>query len=496
MSLNNQSDNQSDNKLLNELLLYNDVLNIIKDNIKKINPNFFFINDYDNNDIEKIIAEDNLIGYYKFKNNIKEIIACGLLKEILFNSPKCNILLIIFKNIKTKLFPYQINNLNWMINIENKYLNNNKDEDNFNIKFKGGGLFDDVGLGKTLQIITLLNNNYSIYTSLLKDNKIFCKATLIIVPNHLCGQWLREINTHIINPINIINLLTKKHYNKYNYFDFIKADVVIVSANFFINCKLNQHQKINSLLIIKNIFKKDVNIFNIYWHRVVIDEFHEIEDTNLFKKLMYLKSDFRWIISATPFKQDWISDHKTLDKTSLSSIVDFLTFDINALNKINIYNIKNYNYIRDHFSKNTHNNIKELNLPIIIEEIIWLNFNDSERMIYNAYLADPNNNEYDCFLRQICCHPLISDKIRENISTKVDSLEEINIQIKKLHFSDYDKACLNYNNILERIEKNQIELLNMKNNNKTNQIGYKDIEEEVKKLQERLPELKSIMDVK
>ena len=73
--------------------------------------------------------------------------------------------------------------------------------------FKGGGLFDEVGMGKTLQIISLINENKSKSKDLIKNNKIYSKATLIIVPNHLCGQWLREFEYHLENKINIINLL-------------------------------------------------------------------------------------------------------------------------------------------------------------------------------------------------------------------------------------------------------------------------------------------------
>ena len=59
------------------------------------------------------------------------------------------------------------------------------------------------------------------------------------------------------------------------------------SSNFFINCKLNQHEKSDELYNIINIFNTDVNIFKIFWHRVVIDEFHEIEDSNLFIRLNF-----------------------------------------------------------------------------------------------------------------------------------------------------------------------------------------------------------------
>ena len=140
--------------------------------------------------------------------------------------------------------------------------------------------------------------------------------------------------------------------------------------------------------------------------------------------------------------------------TSLSEIIDYLTWDLNVINKINIYDKINYQYIKDHFSRNTHNaNIKILKLPEVNEQVIWLKFTDTERMIYNAYLADTNNNTYDIFLRQLCCHPLISEKIRSNLSNKVESLSDIQSQIKKMYFSEFDKAEEHYNECVKRIEK-------------------------------------------
>ena len=320
--------------------------------------------------------------------------------------------------------------------------------------FKGGGLFDEVGMGKTLQIITLVNLNKSIFNDIIKNNKIYSKATLIIVPNHLCGQWTREFNNHTIKPLKIINLLTKSHYKKYTYFDLAYSDVIIVNANFFTNCNLNHHEQIDPLFIINDIFNKNVNIFNIYWHRVVIDEFHEIDTTDLFQKLKYIESDYRWVISGTPFKERSIYDYSDLTETSLSEVIDYLTLKLNTLNYIDLTVKNNYSYIKNHFSRNTHSeNIKVLKLPEIKEKNIWLNFTNTERMIYNAYLADSNNSPRDVFLRQLCCHPMISDKLRENLSKQVESLEDIQVHIKKMYFTDFDKADDNYKSCIEKINK-------------------------------------------
>lgn len=484
LSSNNNLENKISNKLDNNIIdSKKKEYDIEKNNIISRISNSILDEDYEN-------------GYY-ILNKIKTEIANYLIAKILDNSPESDVIITKFDNIKTELYPYQINNLNWMLDIENKNYSELHHKLTNRVCFKGGGLFDEVGMGKTLQIITLINLNKSKKKCLVYKEKIFSKATLIIVPNHLCGQWSREFGIHLKKEITIINLLTKVHYKKYSYFNFINADVVIISANFFTNCKLNQHEEIDPLYNITNIFDKDVNIFSIYWHRVVIDEFHEIEDSNLFVKLKYLESDYRWIISGTPFKEKIIDNHTEIDTTSLSSVIDYISFGNNNINMIDIFKIEEYSYIKNHFSRNTHSkNIKILKLPEIIEETIWLNFTETERMIYNAYLADPNNSINDVFLRQICCHPMISEKIRENISNKVESLEDIRNQIKKMYMSEYEKADEIYNNCLNRIDTIKKDMKEMEKDGKINLKGYQDLKEDLELAQLKLCEYKKIRDGK
>lgn len=449
------------------------------------------------NQMSEHILNNDLLNMYESYVNLKKIIANNLIAQILSNSPKVGVVIKTFSNIKTQLYPYQINNLNWMMGIEKRTYTEEYNEISKKCIFRGGGLFDEVGMGKTLQFITLINLNKSTYTSIVKNNKIYSKATLIIVPNHLCGQWAREFEIHTTKPLKIISLLTKRHYNKYTYFDFANADVVIVNANFFINCKLNQHEQTDTLFLIADIFKTDVNVFNVYWHRVAIDEFHEIETSDLFVRLKYIESDYRWIISGTPFKEKTINKFCQIDKTSLSEVIDYLTWDVNMINKVNIMEKVNYLYVKNHFSRNTHSaNIKILKLPEIEEKTIWLKFSDTERMIYNAYLADPNNSPYDVFLRQICCHPMISEKLRENITNKVESLSDIQTQIKKMYFSEFDKANEHYTHCIERIERIGKELEEYEKENKTNLITYSNLKDELVTAKYKLVEYKKVRDGK
>jgi SNF2 family DNA or RNA helicase len=160
-----------------------------------------------------------------------------------------------FINTKTPLRDYQKKSVKWMYDIETEerklhYGVNNlyeleigeliydpfskktmfKDEREF-ITFKGGALIDEIGNGKTIQMLTLSLLNRKIKPELVNTEKMMLnsRATLVICPSHLCPQWVREIkNMIVLDNLKIINILTKKDFEKYTYLDIIDADFVLV----------------------------------------------------------------------------------------------------------------------------------------------------------------------------------------------------------------------------------------------------------------------------
>jgi SNF2 family DNA or RNA helicase len=129
---------------------------------------------------------------------------------------------------KLKLFEYQKRTVKWIVNTEinQKKLNYSfndevyfgdivydtikKDfiyvEDRKKITFKGGLLGDEMGLGKTFEMITLSLLNQSKNISFYKnDEEFLCsRATLILSPNHLSNQWIREFKKTINDEYNLL----------------------------------------------------------------------------------------------------------------------------------------------------------------------------------------------------------------------------------------------------------------------------------------------------
>lgn len=162
-------------------------------------------------------------------------------------------------NINTKLKPFQTKTVNWMINQETKC--------------GGGLLLNEPGTGKSLICIDLIIKSYVISKH----------STLIVCPAGLVSNWVDEIKKHSdINENNIFIYTGNKRHKLLNE-DMNNKIIVITSYN----------------ILAKEI---DNNLFNRLFNRVILDEAHYIRNANgnFFKAVMEIKSNFKWIVTATP----------------------------------------------------------------------------------------------------------------------------------------------------------------------------------------------------
>jgi SNF2 family DNA or RNA helicase len=410
------------------------------------------------------------------------------------------------KDVTIKLFDYQRCSINWMLEKEKnntKIFYNMYEEvvlgnvfyDMYNQEFKlgddrkslmftGGCLIDEVGLGKTIQILTLSILNPAKSTSYTNKNDqqhLYSRATLIICPNQLCGQWEREIQDKISKEFDpqIVKILTKRDYKKYTYQDLLDADFVIVSYTFLDNkaftlpwseqvspiksfsrqnWKVHDIQSISELFVklgkelVKEPFAalmKNNPLFQlIHWNRIVVDEFHEIHADTRYRYIQniipFIKADHKWCISATPF----------VKRNSLYEAVNFLTDYTNTDGENILTDSKFVDYLSTNcFRRNTKASIKkEHTLPPIKEEIMWLKFSATERMMYNAFLANQNNDKFSVYLRQLCCHPQLADETKFALSN-CKTLKEIEVMMLSHYKNEVKIATIKVDKIKLRIKK-------------------------------------------
>lgn len=337
------------------------------------------------------------------------------------------------------------------------------------IIFKGGSLIDEVGLGKTLQMLVLCMLNQLPANKLSyidqSNNMLKSRATLVISPSQVTKQWLREIESKLsYKKIKVITMLSKIEFDKYTYQDLLDADFVLVSFDFISNpCFTGPYTK--KITTSKSYHKsaqwnqeKVKTVFNemsellasdptsllqkktlfplISWHRIIIDEFHEPYTVDKYvpvKNIIpLLVGTYKWSMTGTPFEKG---------SECFLKMFDFATEYKNKLGD-NIIEIKE---IKDHmteyfFRRNTKQSTEEENkLPGLKEKIIWLKFTPTERMMYNAYLTDPNVDKFSEIVRQLCCHPKIADEIK-GVLSNCKTLEEIEKSMVSHYKTQYRNA--------------------------------------------------------
>lgn len=288
----------------------------------------------------------------------------------------------------------------------------------------GGCLCDDVGLGKSLQILTL---------ALLKPS-----TTLIIVPAHLLSHWIGEYT---------------KHVNE----NFINSKLVVCTSSTNPIDIFEYNESVDNLILLGTFDHLKSGLFTKFkFTRVVIDEFHEIAEVKG-SQVDKLNADFKWVVTATPF----------VNSSMIANIINFVGKV--PIQYQNITKYKKYiNTFSEMFRKNTKKNVEtELGLPQIKELKYYLTFSSKEKLFYDSIV---NSNDIIKMKRNFCINPSLYFK-KDNVDAFV-SIDALDDTLKAHHQSEYDaqenkihefvKAWIsshaNIKEILETREKKEIEL--------------------------------------
>ncbi|KAG0369172.1 SNF2 family N-terminal domain-containing protein [Gamsiella multidivaricata] len=176
------------------------------------------------------------------------------------------------EGLKLKLLPFQREGLGWMRKQENTL-------------FKGGILADEMGMGKTIQMISLLLTEPG-------------KPNLIVAPTVAIMQWMSEIKDHAPS----LSVLVFHGNNRTESMkELMKHDVVVTTYSIIESGYRKQKYgvKRGGMTI-----KEDSLLHRINWHRIILDEAHNIKERscNTAKSAFALQSDRKWSLSGTPMQ--------------------------------------------------------------------------------------------------------------------------------------------------------------------------------------------------
>ena len=174
----------------------------------------------------------------------------------------------------------------------------------------GGVLADNPGYGKTITTLALIHSNpldsfNALPLTPVEKFYLFpSRATLIICPANLVKQWQAEVEKCLPKSTRCYTVSWILEHRKLSWSDVIQADIVIISVAFLSNQNYHKflkehfnkpsdvygHGPSSSEPYFAPAMRKiiparkevcdtpgSVNFEAIYWHRIVFDEFHELE---------------------------------------------------------------------------------------------------------------------------------------------------------------------------------------------------------------------------
>ena len=178
--------------------------------------------------------------------------------------------------ITRELKSFQLEGLDWMTKQEKS-------------QWKGGLLGDEMGMGKTIQAVSLIMSDYPAPN-----------PTLVVVPPVALIQWQNEIEQYTDGKLKVLvyhntNPKVKTLKSK----DLRAFDVIMISYSGLesIYRKESKGWKRDDGLV-----KENSKIHAIYYHRLILDEAHNIKTrtTSVARACFALQADYKWCLSGTP----------------------------------------------------------------------------------------------------------------------------------------------------------------------------------------------------
>jgi DNA repair protein RAD16 len=180
------------------------------------------------------------------------------------------------ESISRRLKPFQLEGLSWMIRQEKTH-------------YRGGLLGDEMGMGKTIQAVSLIMSDYPAK-----------EPTLVCVPPVALMQWSNEIREYTDNKLKVLVYHgTNAKCKKMSVKELRSYDVIMVSYN---SLESLHRKETKGWSRGEDIIKEASPLHAIKFHRLILDEAHSIKsrNTGVAKACFALQGDYKWCLSGTP----------------------------------------------------------------------------------------------------------------------------------------------------------------------------------------------------
>ena len=181
------------------------------------------------------------------------------------------------ETITRKLKSFQLEGLDWMQKQEQS-------------NWKGGLLGDEMGMGKTIQAVSLIMSDYPAK-----------QPTLVVVPPVALMQWQSEIKSYTDGKLSVLvyHVSANPKCKTMTVKDLKKFNVIMVSYSGLESMFRKESKGWNRH---DGIVKEDSVLHAIKYHRLILDEAHSIKTrtTSVAKACFALTASYKWCLSGTP----------------------------------------------------------------------------------------------------------------------------------------------------------------------------------------------------
>ena len=324
---------------------------------------------------------------------------------------------------------------------------------------KGGILAEEMGLGKTVEMITLMCLNRRLLTLNAGEQKnsnglVESGATLIVTPPSILEQWKQEIENHC-PALSVFHYCGLSRHQTTSDEDLVqmlvKHDVVLTTYNTLsLEVHYTRDAPNRNLRYEKRFEPRKSPLVKISWWRVCLDEAQMVESgvSNAARVARLISRKNAWAITGTPLRRD-IND--------LLGLLEFLHYEPFCSPRIWKNDFENFapvfkTIISRIALRHSKDNVRsELRLPPQKRVVIGLPFTAIEEQhyghLYEQMCADcgldstgaPLNGDWDPEspgtiekmrhwlgrLRQTCLHPEVAESNRRALGTKSGPLRTV-----------------------------------------------------------------------